>query len=97
MPNDESDRRIWNLDHLSPEDWRTFLRELLSSSEDDRRTAFLVRINFDFVNALHQMDRTSTALSKRLVWLTWVLVIMTAILLIDPGVRLYEFISAHLH
>ena len=61
MDKGETDRRLASLEHLSPEDWERYLSELLSKSEDDRRTAYQLRISYDLVNALHRMDRTGTA------------------------------------
>jgi hypothetical protein len=93
MNGDELDKRISSLQHMEPRHWSLVLDELLASARDapsDRRTAYLIRINYDLVHALHRMDNASAALSKKLVYLTWALVVLTTMLLIDPVMRIIE-------
>jgi hypothetical protein len=89
--------RIRSLDPLSPDDWREALSVLTDKSREQaeiqppHHVALQVRITYDLVNALHKMDRTSASLSKKLLVLTWILVIFTAVLLVEPVIHLLHW------
>src|SRR5262245_51276904 len=78
--------RIRSLHRRSPGYWQDVLAVLMDQSHPQSElqpsllAALNVRITYDLVNALHKMDASSEALARRLVWLTWVLVICTAVL-----------------
>jgi len=97
--SEEVKQRIRSLEQMSPEDWREVLSVLTDKTREQaeiqpsHHVAVQVRITYDLVNALHAMDRTSTALSKKLVLLTWVLVLFTAALLIEPVVRFIHWLG----
>ena len=96
--SEELKGRIRSLDPMSPEDWREVLNVLTDKSREQaeiqasHHVAIQVRITYDLVSALHAMDRTSAALSKKLVLLTWVLVAFTAALLIEPLVHFVHWL-----
>jgi hypothetical protein len=76
---------------MSPGDWQEVLTVLTDQSRSRAElqpsllAALNVRITYDLVNALHKMDATSEALTRKLVALTWVLVVFTAVLLVEPA------------
>jgi hypothetical protein len=96
--SDALKERIRSLDHMSPDDWREALSVLTDKTREQaeiqpsHHVALQVRVTYDLVNALHRMDRTSAQLSKKLVVLTWALVIFTAALLIEPAVHLLHWL-----
>jgi hypothetical protein len=83
---------------MSPDDWQEVLAVLTDQSrtrvelQPSLLAALNVRITYDLVNALHKMDATSEALAKKLVALTWVLVVFTAVLLVEPAVHLIHWL-----
>src|SRR5437660_293417 len=85
--------RIRSLEPMSPEDWSQALSILTDKSREQSElqqsylAALSVRISYDLVNAIHRMENTSTKLARKLVILTWVLVVFTAALLIEPAVH----------
>jgi hypothetical protein len=98
--SEELKERIRNLDHMSPDDWRQVLGVLTDKSREQTElqpshlSALNVRITYDLVNALQRMDRTSAALARKLLVLTWVLVAFTAVLLIEPVIHLIQWIRS---
>ena len=52
--------------------------------------AVQAKLVFDLTTALRTMDRTNTALSRRLVFLTWVLVGLTIVLAADALKNLFH-------
>ena len=100
MIDDELRKRVQNLDHLSPDDWRHVLGELTDKAHEQRAThpsllsALNIRITYDLVNALHRMDRTSAALATKLLVLTWLLVVFTAALLLEPAVHFIHWLTS---
>jgi hypothetical protein len=90
--------RIRDLEHMRPEDWRQALSVLTDKSRErseiqpSHLTALNVRITYDLVTAIHKMDQASTALARRLVILTWVLVVFTAALLVEPVVHFVHWL-----
>jgi hypothetical protein len=92
--------RIRSLNRMSPDDWREILAVLMdrSRARAELQPSFLaalnLRITYDLVNALHKMDTTSEALARKLVVLTWVLVLFTAVLLVEPTVHLIHWLRA---
>lgn len=101
--SEEIKERIRSLEPMSPADWREVLSVLTDKTREQaeiqasHHVAIQVRITYDLVNALHAMDRTSATLSKKLVWLTWVLVIFTAALLVEPLVHLVHWLGVLWH
>jgi len=99
---DELKTRISSLGHMSPDDWRQVLNELTDKARETKETqpsllsALSVRITYDLVNALHRMDRTSAELARKLVVLTWILVVFTGILLVEPAVEFYQWIHGNI-
>ena len=97
--SEELKERIRSLEPMSPEDWRDVLSVLTDKTREQaeiqasHHVAVQVRITYDLVNALHAMDKTSAALSKKLVLLTWVLVVFTATLLIEPLVHFIHWLG----
>jgi len=97
--SEEIKEKIRSLEPMSPSDQREVLSVLTDKSREKAeiqasyQVAVQVRATYDLVNALHAMDRTSTALSKRLVLLTRVLVIFTAALLVEPLVHLVHWLG----
>ena len=81
--SEEVEERIRSLHRMSPGDWQEVLAVLTDA-------ALNVRITYDLVNALHKMDATSEALARKLVALTWVLVVFTAVLLVEPAIHLIQ-------
>ena len=100
--SEELKERIRSLERMSPDDWREVLGVLTDKSREQAeihasyQVAVQVRITYDLVNALQRMDRTSAALSSKLVWLTWVLVFFTAALLIEPVLHLIHWLDINL-
>ena len=96
--SDELKARISTLEPMSPADWREVLAVLTDKSREQAEiqpstlSALNVRVTYDLVNALQKMDQTSAALSRRLVVLTWILVIFTAVLLIEPAMHLVSWL-----
>jgi hypothetical protein len=96
--SEELTERIRSLHRMSPGDWQ----EVLAVLTDETRTraelqpsllaALNVRISYDLVNALHKMDVTSESLARKLVVLTWILVIFTAVLLVEPAIHLVHWL-----
>ncbi|APO49719.1 hypothetical protein LUI11_35040 [Bradyrhizobium diazoefficiens] len=92
--SEELKERIRSLHRMSPGDWQEVLAALTDQSRSRAElqpsllAALNVRITYDLVNALHKMDATSGALARKLIVLTWVLVIFTAVLLSDPAEKL---------
>jgi hypothetical protein len=90
--------KIRGLEHMSPGDWRQVLSVLTDKSRAQKELqpshwiALQVRITYDLTNALHKMDHSSTTLARKLVVLTWVLVVFTAALLIEPIVHLVHWL-----
>jgi hypothetical protein len=98
--SEELKERIRSLERMSPDDWREALSVLTDKSREQAEihasyhVALQVRVIYDLVNALHATDRTSAALSKKLVVLTWVLVFFTAALLVEPAVHLLHWLRS---
>lgn len=92
--------KIRGLKPMSPEDWSNVLAVLTDKSRTQRElqpshwTALQVRVTYDLVSAINRMDRTSAALARKLVILTWVLVFFTAALLVEPIVHLLHWIGS---
>ena len=102
MIDEDLKKRLLNLEPLSPDDWRHVLGGLTDKADEQRAThptllsALNIRITYDLVNALHRMDRTSAALATKLLVLTWLLVVFTAALLVEPAIHLYHWLTAAL-
>jgi hypothetical protein len=81
---------IHSLAAMSPDDWRQVLQVLTSKEREQSElqpstlSALNIRITYDLVQSLHKMDKTSAALTRKLVVLTWLLVVFTVVLLIEP-------------
>jgi len=96
--SEELKERIRSLHRMSPGDWQDVLAVLMDQSHPQAElqpsllAALNVRITYDLVNALHKMDASSEALARRLVWLTWVLVICTAVLIAEPVVKFVHWL-----
>ena len=90
--------RLINLEQLTREDWKKLLRELEDEDASTRarlNNIFQARINFDTVYSIDRLDRVSGRLAQRMILLTWVIVILTALLTIEPLIRLIHWIAAH--
>jgi hypothetical protein len=102
MIDDDLRKRVQTLDHLSPDDWRQILGTLTDKANEQRAmhpsllSALNIRITYDLVNALHRMDRTSAALATKLLVLTWLLVVFTAALLLEPAVHFIHWLMSTL-
>jgi hypothetical protein len=98
--SEELKERIRSLGRMSPGDWQEVLAVLTDQSrtraelQPSLLAALNVRITYDLVNALHKMDTTSEALGRKLIVLTWVLVIFTAVLLIEPAIQLLHWLGS---
>ena len=96
--SEELKAKIRNLDPMSHTDLREALSVLTDKSREQAEiqpshlSALNVRIMYDLVNALQKMDRSSVALSSKLLVLTWVLVVFTAVLLVEPAVHLVHWL-----
>jgi hypothetical protein len=78
-----------SLEHMTPDDWKQVLSDLQTGAigpRDMRHMVYQIRSNYDLINAIHQLDQSSTRLSKRMVFLTWVIAILTAVLVIPLAV-----------
>jgi len=101
--SEELKERIRSLQRMSPGDWQEVLAALTDQSRSpaELQSSFLaalnIRIAYDLVNALHKMDATSGALARKLIVLTWVLVIFTAVLLFDPAEKLVHWFLPAAH
>lgn len=98
MEDNSVKTRLENLEHLGPDDWRQLLAGLKIehiSQAELRAAIYQIRITYDLVNAIHKLDAVSTKLSKRLIVLTWAIVILTALLTVEPAVHFIEWLSHH--
>jgi hypothetical protein len=50
--------------------------------------AIQTKMIHDLIAALRKMDETSAGLSRKLVWLTWILVILTVVLAAEAAINL---------
>jgi hypothetical protein len=97
--SEETLDRIRTLKPMSPDEWRQVLGVLTDKARESAElhqsylSALNVRITYDMVNALQSMVRSSTALARKLLVLTWVLVIFTAALLIEPSLKVFHIVS----
>jgi hypothetical protein len=93
---DGAKSRLLNLEQMSPDDWRSVLKELFDKAETEQdkaralRVASVIRVNIDTEHRLFMMDKTSTSLAKKLIWLTWILSFLTALLVADAAHRLSD-------
>ena len=91
--SEELKELISSLKPMSPEDWHKVLSVLTDKTREQaeiqasHHVAVQVRITYDLVIALRNMDKTSATLSRKLVLLTLVLVAFTAVLLIEPYIH----------
>ncbi|MFM0283965.1 hypothetical protein P0D75_38760 [Paraburkholderia sediminicola] len=89
---DELEERLSSLGHISPDDLRLVMKVLTSGERKKSElqpsllAALNFRISYDLVQSLRKMDKTSAALSKKLVWLTVLLLLFTVALLAEPFV-----------
>ena len=97
MIDESVKNRIHTLEPLSSDDWSHVLGVVMDKARQTTEmqpstlSALSIRITHDLVNAIQKMDRTSAALSHKLVVLTWVLVLFTAALLIEPVVHFFAW------
>ena len=93
MLNEKVEERLINLKHMTPEDWQEVLKYLQTYEADSPTVTvamYQIRIAFDLVNALHRFDQSSSKLSRHLLILTWVLVVLTLVLAIEPVMKLFR-------
>lgn len=90
--------RLLNLEPLTKEDWRGVFQSFLNQggSREEmkvaRQATLQARIDYELMVALKKMDCTSTKLASRMLMLTWVLVIFTAALLVEPVVHFVRWL-----
>ncbi|WP_020475696.1 hypothetical protein [Zavarzinella formosa] len=95
-----AESRLLNLEHMSHNDWLTILKQLVDDAhtkEDHAsalRIAAAIRINIDTEHRIDKMDRDSSAVARKLLWLTWVITILTALLVIDVGIKVFKEVRA---
>jgi hypothetical protein len=95
MPDRELLDRAAKLEHLTPDDWKQVLSALQTGgtgTREIRHMIYQIRSNYDLINAIHRLDQSSTRLSKRMVLLTWVIAILTTVLVIPLAVEFIRWL-----
>ncbi len=87
--SDSAKAALSHADPLSPENFREIQGVLTDPTREQAEiqpshlAAIQAKLISDLTVALRAMDRTSAALSRKLVVLTWMLVVLTIVLAID--------------